>query len=170
MIRRLLCCAALLLALTAAPAMAGSKTLDLQLIAAQTATGTGGAIAVDNLRELMVYVDCTTSSGTGVLDLYLQSSSDGGVTWYDVPYETRLYTPMPANATEGHHATPNISSASGTADIGARDLLDGVSSCSTEQRSVGIYRTFGNYVRVAWVVTVTSAPSYTFSVKAVGKT
>jgi hypothetical protein len=151
--------AALLFTLTPTPALAVSATrFDIRTSAAQTATGNGGAIPVAGITEMAVLIDCTTSSGTTpVLDLYLQSSSDGGTTWYDLPFELSIATTNPASAAAGVVQTDN------------RDILNGTTDCATNDvRAIAKYSVFGDQVRAAWVISGTT-PSFTFSVKAIGK-
>lgn len=151
MIRRLL--AAVLALLLSAPAWAGATRVELLASAAQIATGNGGGIAVGNLKELTVYVDLTAISGTApLLDVWLQSSSDGGTNWYDMLYEAGSMDAA-ANAVPGSSST------------WSRDVLSGVSATS---RATAIYKSFGDLVRVRWVISGTT-PSFTFSVKSIGK-
>jgi hypothetical protein len=143
---------ALLLA-AAAPAFAGStQPFDIQPIGTQTASSGGTGINVAGLTELLVYAKCTGSSAPTTLDLYLQSSDDGGTTWYDLPAEVAMLTDGDASET--------------AAVANKRDVFDGVSTCASPVQAVGRYRNFGGYVRARWFITGTS---FTFGVKAVGK-
>lgn len=142
---------AVLLALPA-PAHASSTRFEILASAAQTATAQGGAISVAGLRELTVYATCTASSSPTQLDVYLQSSSDGGVTWYD----------LTADVVQ----TTNTAAAETAAVANQRDVLQAVTTCASAVKAFGKYTVFGDQVRAAWVITGTS---FTFSVKAVGK-
>lgn len=152
---RWLVAAAACAVLTVPGAFAGWTALDLLASGTVSATGQGGSIAVGGMKELTVFVDCTTNTGTGKIDVYLQTSSDNGVTWYDLPYTLGIKT--------------NTAAAETTATTSKRDILDDTATCSAGTRAEAHYTVFGNYIRAAYVVTVTSAPTYTFSVKAIGK-
>jgi len=116
---------------------------------AQTATAQGGAIAVGNMKELGVMADVTVASGT--LTVYLQSSSDGGTTWFDLPYDLALVTAATA--------------AAGTATASNRNIH---SSITATAKAMAQYAKFGDLVRGAWVISGSGA-TFTFSIKAVGK-
>jgi hypothetical protein len=101
---------------------------------------------------MLVYVTCTASSSPTRLDVWLQTSMDGGGNWYDMPHEAQMLT-----ATAGTDVTANTAK---------RNILDNVTTCASIQRAVARYRNFGGLVRLAWVV---SGTSFTFEAKAVGK-
>lgn len=144
---------ALLLALfLTAPASAAVTAFDILASAAQTATAQGGAIYIGGIKEMVVYATCTASSAPTQLDVYLQSSSDNGVTWYDL--------------TSDVVQTTNAAAAETAAVANQRDVLQAVTTCASAVKAIGRYTNFGNYVRAAWVITGTS---FTFSVKAIGK-
>ena len=134
------------------PAWAGSTRFEVLASATQTATAQGGAISVAGLRELTVYATCTASTTPTQLDVYLQSSSDGGVTWYD----------LTADVVQ----TTNTAAAETAAVANQRDVLQAVTTCATAVKAFAKYTVFGDQVRAAWVLTGTN---FTFSVKAVGK-
>jgi hypothetical protein len=129
-----------------------STRLELLASAAQTASAQGGAIAVGNLRELALCVDVTSVSGS-LTAVWLQASSDGGTTWYDLLAEAY------ANSTSSGTAT--------TSGTWARNVIANQSTGAV-LKSYALYKTFGDYVRAAWVI-AGSGPSCTFSVKGVGK-
>jgi hypothetical protein len=125
----------------------------------QTATAQGAAIPVRNVRTMIVFVECTAHSGsaTPTIDLYLQSSSDGGSTWYDLTAITRQETTNPPAATEV------------AATQRKRNLLEGETDCTTNDvRVAGMYEIFGDSVRAAWVISGTT-PSFTVEVSAIAK-
>lgn len=161
-VKRSRCLPFLLLTLIAylsiAPAAQAATTapFELQTSAAQTATGNGGGVAVAGISELLLFFDCTASSGTGeTLDAFLQSTSDGGVTWFDLPFELGLVSDGDGAETLG--------------EANARDFIDlGADAACSGVRAVAKYRNFGSQVRVKWFINGTT-PSYTFSVKAIGK-
>lgn len=55
----------------------------LQASSTQTSNNNGTAVSVSNYREAVVFLNVTAASGT--LDVKLQTSDDGGTTWYDLP-------------------------------------------------------------------------------------
>ncbi len=145
--------ASLVALLLPAPARAGTTpAFTLQASAAQTATSAGGGIAVSGVNEILVFVTCTASSSPTRLDVYLQSSMDGGGTWYDMPHEAQMLS-----ASAGNDLTANSLK---------RNILDNVTSCASTQKAVARYRNFGGLVRIAWVI---SGTSFTFAATAVGK-
>lgn len=140
--------------LLAPGAFAGSTRFDIQTSALQTATGNGGGISVSGIKELVVIVDVTASVGPPTIDIYLQSSSDGGTTWSDLLFDWSCESPVTASATEG------------TVQTNKRSIADGLNTAAPK-RYTAKYSVFGDYIRAAWVVS--GATSYTFSVKAIGK-
>lgn len=135
------------------PVHAGATRFELLASGAQTATAQGSAISVSGIREMVVYATCTASSSPTRLDVYLQSSSDGGTTWYDLPAEASMTT-----ATTGTDIT--------STNVVRRNVLDNVTTCASAVKGVAKYQVFGDLVRAAWVI---SGTSFTISVKAVGK-
>ena len=147
----------LLLALSLAlspRAWAASTRFEIQASGAQTASSNSGGISVAGIREMVVYFDCTASSGTGeTLDLFLQSSSDGGTTWFDLPFELAIQTDGDGTETAGL--------------INGRDFVNMAADEACED-GIAVYKVFGDQVRARWFIAGTT-PSFTFSVKAVGK-
>jgi hypothetical protein len=154
-VKRTLTAVLLLLALLLpSPAFAGSTRFEIQTSGAQGASSNSGGTPVSGIREMVVYFDCTASSGTGeTLDMWLQGSSDGGTTWFDLPFERS--TPADADGTE----TATIAN--------GRDFVNMAADVACVD-SASVYTVFGDYVRVKWIIAGTT-PSYTFSVKAIGK-
>jgi len=134
------------------PAHAAATRFEILASATQTATAQGGAISVAGIKELTVYATCTASTTPTQLDVYLQSSSDGGVTWYD----------LTADVTQ----TTNTAAAETAAVANQRDVLQAVTTCATAVKAIAKYTVFGDQVRAAWVL---SGTNFTFSVKAIGK-
>ena len=126
---------------------------DIIASAAQTATAQGGGIAVANIKEMAICVDVTAVSGS-LGAIYMQASSDGGTTWYDLLAKTF------SNLTTG--------ASSGTTGSAARNLVSSLTTGAVI-KAFAAYDTFGDLVRAAWVISG-SGPSCTFSVKAIGKT
>lgn len=129
-----------------------STRLELLAAAAQTATGQGGGISVSGLRELALVVDVTVVSAS-LTALYLQSSSDGGTTWFDLLAESFVTTTSSGTAT--------------TSSTWARNIISNQTTGAV-MKCLAQYKTFGDYVRAAWVI-AGSGPSCTFSVKGIGK-
>lgn len=119
---------------------------------AQTATAQGGQVAVTGIKEMIVFATCTASSSPTTLDVYLQSSSDNGVTWYDLTADAVQQT--------------NTAAAETAAVANKRDILDNVTTCASAVKAIGRYTVFGGLVRVAWVI---SGTSFTIGVTAIGK-
>lgn len=139
---------------------------ELKALAATGSSGQGGGVSVSGIDELLVSVVVTATTGTTpLLSVFLQSTDDGGTTWYDLPYDLALIT-ADTTHTEGDHRSPNAAAASGSAKIGARNILDNE---NTVRRAIAKYTNFGEQVRAAWVISGTS-PSFTFEVNAQGKT
>lgn len=123
---------------------------DILPSALQTATGAGGAIPVIGLKELTVYVDLTAHDTLTRLDVYLQSSSDGGTTWYDLPCRQRVEV--------------SAAGTGGTPGFNVRNILD--NATAAPERWMAKFREFGDLVRAAWILNGTSV---TMSVKGIGK-
>lgn len=135
------------------PVHAGATRFELLASGAQTATAQGSAISTSGIREMLVFATCTASNTPTRLDVYLQSSSDGGTTWYDLPAEAQMLT-----GTAGTDIT--------STNVVRRNILDNVTTCASTQKAAAKYTVFGDLVRAAWVI---SGTSFTISVKAVGK-
>src|SRR5258706_5836752 len=90
--------------------------------AAQTATAQGGSVSVAGIKELIVFATCTASSSPTALDLYLQSSSDGGTTWYDLTADVVQQT--------------NTAAAETAAVATKRDVLANVTSCASAVKAI----------------------------------
>lgn len=132
-----------------------STRIELLAAAAQTATAQGSGIAVGNLKELGVCVEVTNVSGS-LSAIYLQGSSDGGTTWFDLVCDAFC------NLTSG--------ASSGTTGSFARNLVSSLTTGAVIKAfaSYGKNAGFGDYVRAAWVI-AGSGPSCTFSMKGIGK-
>jgi hypothetical protein len=142
--------------LIAAPAPLHAAGTHFEIIAsgAQTASASGAGIPVIGITEMAVFFDCTASSGTGeTLDVFLQSSADAGVTWHDIAYEYAVTTD--GDGTETAPTELDRDFVNLAADVACID-------------TVATYRIFGNLIRARWFIAGTT-PSYTFSIKAVGK-
>jgi len=149
----------------------GSTSLAIQDSAAQTATANGNSVAVPNITQMTVIVDVTAASGTSpTLEVFLQASCDGGVTWADLPYLMRM-TDNNTSATEGKggfQPDASTAAASPVENAKAGRNINGQTTISAVARFLATYREFPDYVRARWVIGGTT-PSFTFSVKAVGK-
>jgi hypothetical protein len=133
--------------------MASSVNFDLLASAAQVASGNGASVDVSGLKEMAVYVDATATSGTVTeWDLWLESSNDGGVSWFEIHADSVL---------KGGEVDP------GGASGPQRDVVN-ESSGQASQKYIAKYTNFGNKVRARWSL-VGTTPSQTFSAKGVGK-
>jgi len=141
--------------------MASSVQIDLLPLAAQTASGAGPTTDVSGIKELAVFAHVTTGSGSlsgGHFALWMESSDDGGVTWYDIAPDYRIvdndtYTdPVPVLG-----VVRNI-------------IPDTTTIITADSKWTAVYTRFGNKVRPRWILSGGSSPSETFSVKGVGKT
>ena len=131
-----------------------SKTrFELLASAAQTATGQGSGISVGGIKNLALCVDITSVSGS-MTSLYLQASSDGGTTWYDLLSEAYVMFTSGAVA--------------GTSGTWTRNIVSATLTTGQIQRAQAIYKVFGDYIRAAWHISG-SGPSCTFSVKGIGE-
>lgn len=139
----------------------GKTRFDILASGAQTATAQGGAIPVAGIKAMAVSVDVTSASGT--LTVYLQTSNDGGTTWFDLPYETCAV--LAATAAEGTHSSPAIATGSGVNQPGARNIINVMTATA---KALAKYSAFGDLIRPAWVISGGSA-TFTFSVKAIGE-
>ena len=60
--------------------------ITLQPLGAVTATGSGSACDVSQYTQALVTLDVTAVSGTTpTMTVKIQTSDDGGTTWYDLP-------------------------------------------------------------------------------------
>jgi hypothetical protein len=123
--------------------------------AAQTATAQGSGIAVGNLKELGLAVEVTNVSAS-LSAVYLQGSSDGGTTWYDLLCDSFV------NLTSG--------ASTGTTGSYARNVVADLTTGAVQKAfaSYGKTTAFGDFVRLAWVI-AGSGPSCTFSARIIGK-
>jgi hypothetical protein len=129
-----------------------SKTrFDIQTSAAQNASANGGPISVSGIKALGICIDVTACSGS-LSSVYLQSSSDGGTSWFDLLADTYVYT------TSGTTITSGTSSRNPVFSISTGVIV----------KCYATYSKFGDYIRAAWVI-AGSGPTSTFSVKAIGE-
>jgi len=134
-----------------------AQLFEIQPSMAQTASAAGDAIDVSGFSELLVFLHLTAGSGTlSALDIYLESSDDGGATWYEICADTIF------QSTGADGASP-------AATANARNLLRSTSIVTADTKVAAKYTVFGQKVRGRWLITPTSSPSETFGIKAVGK-
>lgn len=131
----------------------GATRFNLQASGAQATTGQGGAKAVAGVKEIEVSLDVTVvSGGTPVLTVYLQSSRDGGLTFFDILHEGAIILSA-------------VSAAGVKIAAGERNIItDGAVVLKASAR----YNNFGDIIRLAWVIGGTT-PSFTFQADAIGK-
>jgi hypothetical protein len=130
-----------------------SKTrFDILASAAQTATGQGGGISVSGIKQMALCVDLTASTGT-LTSIYMQASSDGGTTWFDLLCDTFcVLTSASGGGTTGSYSR-NL-----TANLATGQVM----------KILATYSKFGDLVRLAWTENG-SNPSVTISAKAIGE-
>lgn len=130
-----------------------SKTrFEILASAAQTATGQGGGIAVSGIKNMFLAVDITNVSAS-ITSIYLQGSSDGSTTWYDLICDTFCILTSGAGGGTTGSFSRNL-----TANLTTGQIM----------KIAATYSKFPDYVRAAWTISG-SGPSCTFSFKAVGE-
>jgi hypothetical protein len=120
--------------------------------AAQTASAQGGAVSVSGIKNLWCAVDVTAVSGS-LTAVYLQGSSDGGTSWFDLIAEQYGFTT--ASGTGGTSGTYN------------RNIIYNLTT-GTVLKAAAVYRALPDNIRAAFVI-AGSGPSCTFSVLGVGE-
>ena len=129
--------------------------LELLPLGAQTASGSGGWQAVPNASMATVFVNVTANSGTPTLTVFLEGSDDGGTTAYPLIADFGVET-----ITTGD---PD-----GVAVTTARTAIVN-NITTTNQKCQATYKHLAtDFVRARWLIGGTT-PSYTFTVKLVGK-
>lgn len=125
----------------------------------KTATGTGATtvLPITDFNGLVAKLTVANVSGTSpTLDLYLQTSDDGGTTWYDVWRATQIT----ANTTNPHWAA-----------VGSQDssrAIATVGSKTISANSVGV-PLLSNVVRVAYTIGGTT-PSFDYTLTLIAPT
>jgi len=158
----LLLAAGILCAFSFTKTHAGATRLVLLASAGQTATANGAAFSVPSLTQCAVFVDVTTVTGTTpTMQVWLQSSSDGATTWFDLPYVARM-TDNSGSATEGSGGAQPSAGA-----VGGRNI-NGTTNITAASKYAATYSIFSDYIRVRWFIGGTT-PNFTFSVRAVCK-
>ena len=76
------------------PSAAGT-TVSSQPVSSSNIAGNGIAAPLDDAEAIDIAVDMVGATG-GTLDLYVQSSPDGGVNWYDIVHFPQLTAGAPA--------------------------------------------------------------------------
>jgi hypothetical protein len=128
-----------------------AQTFDLAAKATVSATGQGGSKAVAGVKELLVMVELSDEVTTPVLTVYLQSSWDGGATWFDIHHQGSTLT---AAAAAEPAAEPALS----------RNILD---ARADNEKWSARYTEFGTHIRLAHVFS--GAGSFDLAAKAIGK-
>lgn len=129
------------------------KRIELRASGAVTSDGQGSSKKIDTISMGMVEVDISAASGTIVLDIYLEGSSDGN-NWYELPADQVLKKSGVAAAVS---VTTNV-----------RDIVDNKTTTAAE-KFVAIYgRLPAGYVRISHTLSG-STPSVTYSSAIVGK-
>lgn len=124
--------------------------------AARTATGNSGALSLALEPDAaMIVVDVTAASAADTLDVYLQTSHDGGATWTDFMHFTQLIAVIKkmmawSSKPDGNQNRADVTT--NAAVLAAATVVNGP--------------IVPTQVRVAWVIAGTT-PSFTFSVYAI---
>ena len=135
--------------------MSDSERIELLASAAQTASANGAAVDVSGHKELLVMVNVTAGSGTlTAFSVFLESSDDGGATWYEILADTVLKS-------TGAAAEP-------TPTLQKRNIVTETAIVASAKYAA-TYTKFGEKVRPRWLITPTSSPSETFEINAIGK-
>lgn len=134
--------------------MAASR-MEMLASAKQVASGNSAAFPVPTLTMAAIGVDVTAVEGTSPqLDLWLEGSTDGGTTWFELVADQVLKSSGVA--------------AANTVSANARDIVEAKTSTDAE-KFIGVYKHLPvDTVRVHWTISGTS-PGFTFAVDLVGK-
>jgi hypothetical protein len=122
--------------------------------AARTTTAGGTAITgISLFTEVVFQVNVTAQSGTTpTLDLYIQTSYDGGLNWVDIAAATQITTvtgiTILSHNPDGGTASPSFIATDGTKTGGTNKVVG-----------------WGDRLRLKWKIGGTT-PSYTFSASA----
>lgn len=133
---------------------------ELVASAAKTASGDSGAInlPVRGQDSVLIEFACTAVTGTSpTLDLYIQESLDGGVTFVDIAHFAQATAAL-TNPSRLRLSARNVERASDA-------IVTGVGDATTAAASLSGIPLISNALRVKWVVGGTS-PSFTIAVKA----
>jgi hypothetical protein len=130
-----------------------SKTrFDILAAAAQSATGQGGGISVSGIKSMALAIDVTCSTGT-LTGIYLQGSSDGGTTWFDMLAATSSW----------------LTSGAGSGTTGSNiKVLAANLQTGNVAKIWATYSIMGDYIRAAWGISG-AAPSVTIGMKGIGE-
>ena len=109
-----------------------------ELLQVTTISGSAQAAgkAVAGAKELLVFVELSAPVTTPAITVYLQSSDDGGSTWYDIAHRGSKKTD--SGATEPVGGQPD----------GERNIMDAE---TTAEKYVARYTEFGDKVRLAYI-------------------
>jgi len=138
-----------------------------EMVASGTYTSANSAaFSLSTSNLLMVGVDVTSCTGAGRFDIWVQTSDDGGATWFDYPADLVLSGTGPTpNATAG---VLNGTTTAVATPPGQRNITGFAGhAVTTANGYVGVYRGIASdRYRVRWLVTFTSC---VFSVSSVAK-
>lgn len=125
--------------------------------AARTVTGTGEAVTLEGFLALVLQLEVTAAAteSSDTLDVYLQTTLDGGSSWVDVYHFTQVLGNGGAKKYFGKIV----------ADAALTEFENGAALGAAAGRAI-----FGSSYRVRWAITDASTQnaSFTFSVKANG--
>lgn len=133
-----------------------AQAFDIIPLQTLTTSAIGGRLDVSGYKELLVSLNITAISGTaGAFEVYLESSDDSGVTWYEILADDILKTGAAAPGQE--------------LDSLRRDIAQSAAIPAAGDKYVARYKTFGKDIRGRVVLTGGAAPNVTMALKAVGK-
>lgn len=138
--------------------MSAANRFEMHASAAESGNSQSTDFPIPTFSQMLVGIDITAVSGSfGAgegLAAWLQGSDDGGTTWYDIPYDSRMTT------------------SSGGADFAAdtaRRNITGTARVTAVATHVALYQFIPtDTIRLAWAIDGTT-PSFTFSASAAGK-
>ncbi len=145
------------LAMPAPAAAQYAKNIVLEASAAHTANGTSTAISGVYATSAFFVLEASACTGTTpTANVYIQSSFDGATVWRDMVSFTQVTTA----------AMTRFAQVSGIAAGAATDLA---ASDAALTAGTVVQGSFGDQIRVKWVIGGTGGPSCTFSVRGIFK-
>ena len=120
----------------------------------QSATAQSSGITVSGIKSLLLCVQATVVTGS-LHGVWMQSSSDGGTTWFDLLADSYV------NLTSG--------SVAGTSGTYSRNVTPAAMTTGQIIKAAAVYRVMGDYIRAAWVITAAANPTVTMQIDAIGE-
>lgn len=121
-----------------------ANQFDILASATQTASGSGGSIDVPTGTMLEVSADVTAQTAISAFSLWLETSDDGGVTWYEMPFDQTI-----KNA--------GSVAAEGTDRQNKRNIVNNESTSAVVAKYTAIYKHLAAaLIRIRWFFTGTN--------------